>query len=67
MKTQDQLMETKTAIGALDVKGNSDQGEVLKVTQRVADEPVKQDKPEVETKIFDVVEQMPSFPGGPAP
>lgn len=66
MKTQDQLMETKTAIGALDVKGNTDQGEVLKVTQRVADEPVKQDKPEVENKIFDVVEQMPSFPGGPS-
>ena len=64
MKTQDQLMDTKTAIGALDVKGNSDQGEIMKVTQRVADEPVKEDKPEVENKVFDVVEQMPSFPGG---
>lgn len=65
MKTQDELMQTNTAIGALDVKGNSDQGEVLKVTQRVADEPVKAEpKPEVENKIFDVVEQMPSFPGG---
>ncbi len=66
MKSQEDLMKTNTAIGALDVKGNSDQGEVLKVTQRVADEPVKVEKPEVETKIFDVVEQMPSFPGGPA-
>ena len=66
MKTQDQLMDTKTAIGALDVKGNSDQGEIMKVTQRVADEPVKEDKPEVENKVFDVVEQMPSFPGGPS-
>jgi protein TonB len=65
MKTQDQLMQTNTAIGALDVKGNSDNGEVLKVTQRVADEPVKP-KPEVENKVFDVVEQMPSFPGGDA-
>lgn len=64
LKTQDEIMQTKTAIGALDVKGNSDNGEVLKVTQRVADEPVKVEKPEVETKIFDVVEQMPSFPGG---
>lgn len=63
MKTQDELMNTNTAIGALDVKGNSDQGEVLKVTQRVADEPVKP-KPEVENKVFDVVEQMPTFPGG---
>lgn len=67
MKTQDQLMETKTAIGALDVKGNSDNGVVMQVTQRVADEPVKAEpKPEVENKVFDVVEQMPSFPGGPA-
>ncbi len=64
MKTQDELMKTTTAIGALDVKGNSDNGEVLKVTQRVADEPVKVEKPEVENKVFDVVEQMPSFPGG---
>ncbi len=64
MKTQTDLMKTNTAIGSLDVKGNSDNGEVLKVTQRVADEPVKPDKPEVENKVFDVVEQMPSFPGG---
>ncbi len=66
IKTQEELMQTKTAIGALDVKGNSESGEVLKVTQRVADEPVKPDKPEVENKVFDVVEQMPSFPGGAA-
>lgn len=41
---------------------------ILKVTQRVADEPVKpaEEKPEVENKVFEVVEQMPSFPGGPS-
>lgn len=67
MKTQDQIMQTNTAIGALDVKGNSDQGEILKVTQRVETEPIKAEpKPEVENKVFDVVEQMPSFPGGPS-
>lgn len=67
MKTQDQIMQTNTAIGALDVKGNSNQGEILKVTQRVETEPVKAEpKPEVENKVFDVVEQMPSFPGGPS-
>lgn len=67
MKTQDQIMQTNTAIGALDVKGNSDQGEILKVTQRVETEPVKAEpKPEVENKVFDVVEQMPSYPGGPS-
>lgn len=67
MKTQEELMSTNTAIGALDVKGNSENGQILQVTQRVADEPVKAEpKPEVENKVFDVVEVMPSFPGGPA-
>ena len=58
MKTQAEIMNNNTAIGALDVKGNSDNGEVLKVTQRVADEPVKPEP------APDVVEVMPSFPGG---
>lgn len=67
MKTQDALMSNNTAIGALDVKGNSDKGAVLELNQRVADEPVApQPKPEVENKVFDVVEQMPHFPGGDA-
>ena len=64
LKTQDQLMETKTAIGSFDVKGNDDaNGEVLKAKEVIAQpEPPKVE----ETKVFDVVEQMPSFPGGPA-
>lgn len=63
LKTQDELMNTKTAIGALDVKGNDDaSGEVLKLKEAVAQ---PEPKPEVE-KVFDVVEQMPSFPGGPS-
>lgn len=67
MKTQEELMSTNTAIGALDVQGNSENGQILQVTQRVADEPVKAEpKPEVENKVFDVVEVMPSFPGGAA-
>lgn len=63
LKTQDQIMETKTAIGSFDVKGNDDvNGEVLKAKEVIAQpEPPKQ--PE-ESKVFDVVEQMPSFPGG---
>ena len=62
LKTQDELMSTKTAIGALDVKGNDDDnGEVLKIKEAVAQ---PEPKPEVENKVFDVVEQMPSFPGG---
>lgn len=64
LKTQDELMKTKTAIGAIDVKGNDDKGgEVLKLKEAVAQ---PEPKPEVENKIFDVVEQMPSFPGGNA-
>ena len=64
LKSQDELMNTKTAIGSFDVKGNDDAaGEVLKIKEAVAQ---PEPKPEVETKIFEVVEQMPSFPGGDA-
>ena len=64
IKTQDQLMETKTAIGTFDVKGNDDaNGEVLKAKEVITQpEPPKHVE---EEKVFDVVEQMPSFPGGP--
>ena len=63
LKTQDQIMETKTAIGSFDVKGNDDvNGEVLKAKEVIAQpEPPKHEE---EAKVFDVVEQMPSFPGG---
>ena len=64
LKTQEEIMTTKTAIGAPDVKGNDDaNGEVLKIKEVVAQ---PEPKPEVETKIFEVVEQMPTFPGGDA-
>ena len=64
MKTQDELKETKTAIGAFDVKGNDEAGgTVLKAVEEIATpEPPKQD--EEQNKIFEVVEQQPSFPGG---
>ena len=65
IKTQDQLNESKTAIGTFDVKGNDDaHGEVLKAHEAIAQpEPPKHEE---ESKVFDIVEQMPSFPGGPA-
>jgi len=60
LKNQDELMKTQTAIGALDVKGNDDKdGEVLKLKETVA-----QPEPKEPEKVFEVVEQMPSFPGG---
>jgi protein TonB len=62
LKTQDELMNTNTAIGAFDVEGNDEEnGEVLKATETIAQpEPPKEDV----QKVFDVVEEMPSFPGG---
>ncbi len=62
LKTQDELMSSKAAIGTFDVKGNDESGEVLKAKEVIATEPVK--PKEEENKVFDVVEQMPSFPGG---
>ncbi len=60
LKSQDELSQNKTAIGALTVVGNDESGEVLKAKQVVVTE-----QPKEETKVFDVVEQMPQFPGGP--
>ena len=63
LKTQDELLNSNTAIGAFDVEGNDEEnGEVLKATETIAQpEPPKEDV----QKVFDVVEEMPSFPGGP--
>ena len=61
LKSQDDLAKTNTAIGTFDVKGNDEaEGEVLKAKEVIADEKPKEE----ETKVFDVVEQMPEFPGG---
>ena len=64
LKSQEELNKTNTAIDAFDVKGNDEAaGEVLKAKEVIAQpEPPKEE----ETKVFDVVEQMPSFPGGPS-
>ena len=61
IKSQDDLAKTNTAIGSFDVKGNDEAaGEVLKAKEVITDEKPKEE----ETKVFDVVEQMPQFPGG---
>ena len=64
LKSQEELNKTNTAIGAFDVKGNDEAaGEVLKAKEVIAQpEPPKEE----ETKVFDVVEEMPQFPGGPS-
>lgn len=62
MKNQDELQKTKTTIGAFNVVGNDEiGGEVLKAKEEIAQpEPPKEE----ENKVFDVVEEQPSFPGG---
>ena len=64
IKSQDELQETNTAIGAFNVTGDDEAGgEVLKAKEVIAEpEPPKVE----ETKVFDVVEEMPQFPGGQA-
>ena len=62
MKSQDEIMNSKVAVGFANVVGNDESGEVLKAKEVLVTEPVK--PKEEENKVFDVVEQMPSFPGG---
>ena len=63
MRGQEDLAQTNTKIGVYQVEGNDEEaGEVLKAQQVVVTEQPKEE----ETKIFEVVEQMPSFPGGDA-
>lgn len=63
MKTQEDLQKTKTTIGAFNIVGNDEiGGEVLKAKEEIAQpEPPKNEE---ENKVFDVVEELPSFPGG---
>lgn len=59
LKSQDELAQSTAAIGSFDVVGNDEaEGEVLKAKEVIAQEA------EEAEKVFDVVEQMPSFPGG---
>ncbi len=65
MKNQDDLQKTNTTIGAFNVEGNDEEGgEILKAKEEIV-QPAEPPKEE-ETKIFDVVEEMPMFPGGEA-
>lgn len=61
----DEVEKSNKAIGTFDVEGNDEVGgEVLKAKEEIAaPEPPKHEE---ENKIFEVVEQMPKFPGGDA-
>lgn len=65
IKSQDEMKETTTAVGASDFdKGTDD----LNVVREHKDEVVVEEKKEPvdDNKVFDVVEQDPVFPGGEA-
>lgn len=64
MKTQEEIMSSKVAVGFANVIGNDENGEVLRWKDAIVNEPVK--PKEEENTVFEYVEQMPSFPGGDA-
>ena len=63
MKTQEDLIDSKTAISIADIKGTDDiNGKDIADIRTVVKEPVEEKKQE----IYHTVEQMPQFPGGDA-
>jgi protein TonB len=58
LKTQDELLQTKVTISIADVKGNDEEHgqDIADIKQVVTQAPVE--------KVFDFVEQMPTYPGG---
>ena len=61
IKTQEELTTAKGSISIADVKGNDEaHGKDIADIKQV----VTQAAPEPPAKVFDMVEQMPSFPGG---
>jgi len=62
-KTQDEMAQSDVAVAAVTFDQGSDEGQqVLQLNQKVVDEVPD----ETATKVFEVVEQMPTFPGGDA-
>ena len=64
MKTQEEIMSSKVAVGFANVIGNDESADVLRSKTLLVTEPVK--PKEEENTVFEYVEQMPSFPGGDA-
>ena len=66
VKAMDDL-EKNVAVSNVDQEGTKDRTmEAIRNDIKVDPEPKEEVKQEVATKVFDVVEQMPSFPGGQA-
>lgn len=68
IKSQDEIKETETAVGKTDFDQGID--DLTKTTREHKDEVIVEEKkpepPKDDNKVFDAVEQMPSFPGGDA-
>jgi len=62
----DEVEKSDKAVGAFTVEGNDEVGgKVLEAKEEIKEE-TPPPPPVEDTKVFDVVEQMPSFPGGPS-
>src|SRR5574344_749644 len=61
IKSQDQLMDAKGSISIADVKGNDENGKDIADVKKIV---VQEKAPEEPEKSFEVVEQMPTKPGG---
>jgi protein TonB len=66
MKTQKELTESKVTISIADVKGNDEKNgkDIADLKKVVTQEAPKEE--EDDNKVFDMVEQNPTFPGGQA-
>lgn len=63
VKTQEEILETTTAVGATDFdKGVDD----INIVREYKDEVIVEEKKPEPPQVFEAVEQMPTFPGGEA-
>jgi protein TonB len=61
----DEVEKSDKAIGAFTVEGNDEVGgKVLEAKEEIKEETPPPPPPAEDNKVFDVVEQMPSYPGG---
>lgn len=66
VKSADEVKETETALGTVNFDQGTDDLNVVREHKNEVIVEEKKPEPEVETKVFTSVEQMPVFPGGEA-
>lgn len=66
MKTQKELTESKVTISIADVKGNDEKnGKDIADLKKIVTQEAPKAEEDDDNKVFEMVEQQPSFPGGP--